>query len=1179
MSDSEPAEKRRKTDFEAREQVRLTSEFDHGGEEEWPNLEDLIPKFTKAVKSPFDFSGLPDLKTSKNSLDLQITSSKRTKTSTIKASKNSLDLQITSSKRTKTSTIKASKNRSSAKGKEVERSTPEDFCERNNLKVRNQKTVVVEKQNVPSGVRLARFLHFSRREPSVNASGDESLTDRGTFVSPSKPQIEFRRRLAEQTKGSVVRWEQPKSVWEAGFEDPDYACHSGETSVVTNHNQFDSEEENHTESGALFAKNKGSSKNIETSKKKRRKNLKEQWIEFKNEYPDLILLMEVGYKIQLFGKDAVLASKILSIGHLSIPGQEAAYFLKTNLGIYIERLVRAGLKVGLISQSETRSLKNGSRKNLFKRHLSRTYSLATWIESDLELPLDRREAQENDHSHQTWIMSLYESAQKKEESFRSSMVALCPQSGDIIWDYWKDDCSRSRLETLLHYFDPLEIVLPLRGISLRSEKLLNFIISSKANNSVKPRLESINQDFDIRSAYSFVTKFCKPLKRKKDTGELSLENPPSSADVTLEDELLQHIIELPDNVLISLADLIAHTSSYQLEFIFRQPGSFKPFSSVGQMLLDATTLRNLEIFQNSTDGSERGSLFWILDRTKTLMGKRLLKDWIGRPLTDPEKLRERADAIHEVTTSQSHIVILKAKRLLSSRLPDLEKALARIQYGKCTAKELIKFFDTMSRLAATFKLLKPNQRFFTSDLLNGSLTGFEELDDCVRKYCSELNFSSILKGNYCEMFLNTEEKYPHITEFSDCISCVEAELENHLQSCRTLLDNPKLNYITIGPEDYQIEVRYQHLSRVPDTWIKMGSTRAVQRFRTPEAQRLKEEREKYCDLLNHNIHECFLGFLLSMEEDYDVFRSAIKKLAVVDCIMSLAETGIHYNYCKPTIVDYPLFDVKKARHPIVEQLSLDPLTDNDVYLSQGGISTMILTGNNMGGKSVTSKMVACIILMAQIGCYVPAEKATIGIFESCFTRMGLTDDIQRGRSAFMVEMSETSNILKLVSPRSIVIFDELGYGTSTYDGLAIANAVLHHLITKVGCITIFITHYPQLHELSLKYPETTKSFHMKFYETVKLDGTPDITFLFKLVDGLATKSHGIHVARLAGLPDKVLKISYIKSKSLEAKVDSKIQSQRFVNLCFIIIIKFEHLIFFFHSYFLCTGRIYNEMKG
>jgi len=356
-----------------------------------------------------------------------------------------------------------------------------------------------------------------------------------------------------------------------------------------------------------------------------------------------------------------------------------------------------------------------------------------------------------------------------------------------------------------------------------------------------------------------------------------------------------------------------------------------------------------------------------------------------------------------------------------------------------------------------------------------------------------------------------------------------------------------------------IEVRLQHLDRVPENWMKFSSTRAVQRFRTPEAQRLLDERDKYRDLIRRTARGYFEGFLRAMEEAYDGLRGAIQQLGVMDCLMSLARVATENRYCRPRIVPDPCIHLVAARHPIVEQILDKPLVPNDCSLDRNALSTIILTGNNMGGKSVTAKMIGCIVLMAQMGSYVPAERATIGLFDGCYTRMGMSEELGQGRSAFMVEMNETSKILRAATARSLVIIDELGYGTSTYDGLAIATAVLDRLVDRIRCFTIFITHYPQLNELAIKYPGTVKSYHMKLIEEGRTDYSPEnddddnsggggdsgrIVFLYKMVVGLASKSHGIHVAHLAGLPASVLQNARVQSAALERAVERKKESHR-----------------------------------
>ncbi|KAG0147720.1 hypothetical protein CROQUDRAFT_42418 [Cronartium quercuum f. sp. fusiforme G11] len=1000
---------------------------------------------------------------------------------------------------------------------------------------------------VSTKTRLARFLHFARSappgQPDIWDSTSSNVVQRLRGANSTSSVTEFQAKLLSRPLQTRAQWEQQETLWAPGFElnrDKESPGQVDEE-ISSQHSSNDS---------APFTYQPGPS-NASTSRLSTATDksvggftpLEQQWLDFKRKNPGVVLLMEVGYKIRLFGTDAVLASKVLSIGHLSKSKLESAFFPKTSLSLHLKRLVMAGHKVGIITQSETKALKKHQENNktLFERHLSKVYSLSTWTEFDNDSDLQLEGNFNSQSVYQTWIMSLYEERTKKrgddalKDKVKMSMVALCPQSGDVIWDCWIDGRMRSRLETLLLYFTPHEIVLPLNGLSRPSENLINWFIRHRGAVPVKTRLESIEEDFDLKKAFAFVTAHCQ-LKKSSFDSHSSEPSRVTDAECVSSSPavLLPHIIELPDRVLMPLAGLIFHMKSYHLESVFRQPTCFKSFASQSHMILNANTLSNLEIFQNSTDGKETGSLMWILDHTKTPMGKRLLKQWIGKPLVDFDMLKERCEAVHEVVSNKGHPLLFRMKHFLQGRLSDLEKSLVRIQYGKCTEVELLKFLDILLDISLRFTEPFPTGSIeFQSDVLTGAFRALSSMKDKLLQYRSELNGPAIRKGDFSNMFVHAEEQYPRINEMKDCLACVDLDLDDHLVKCREILNNPKLQYLTVGSDELLFEVRTKNIASVPTNWTKITSTKAVHRFRTLEAQAMLEERQRYRDLLRQHVQEYFHAFLCSFEEDYEDLRNIINQISILDCLFSLATASTNNNYCQPVIVDYPHVDVKGARHPTVEQITNDPFVENDVYISRDYMSTMILTGNNMGGKSITSKMVACIIIMAQIGCHVPAEHATIGIFDACFTRMGMSDELGRGRSSFMVELNDTSSILKAATPRSLVIFDELGYGTSTHDGTAIASAVLHHLVTQIKCFTLFITHYPQMNEIALTHPCEAKSFYMNYIERNRTDGTPDITFLYKLTPGVARESHGINVARLAGFSPSILQTAHAKSCDLK----------------------------------------------
>jgi DNA mismatch repair protein MSH3 len=318
---------------------------------------------------------------------------------------------------------------------------------------------------------------------------------------------------------------------------------------------------------------------------------------------------------------------------------------------------------------------------------------------------------------------------------------------------------------------------------------------------------------------------------------------------------------------------------------------------------------------------------------------------------------------------------------------------------------------------------------------------------------------------------------------------------------------------------------------VPASWQQVSATKATLRFHTPEVKRMLQERDQYKESLAAACDSAFKRLLDDISSKYQELRDCVHSLATLDALLSLATLANQPGYVKPTFVDTTELDIVGGRHPMVEQLLLDAYVPNDLHLSQTSTRALLVTGPNMGGKSSYVRSAALIAIMGQIGSYVPASSARLGMLDAVFTRMGALDNMLKGESTFMVELSETSDILKSATPRSLIILDELGRGTSTFDGVAIAEAVLDYVIRDVKALTLFITHYQHLARCKNRFEnEELRNVHMSFEER---DGGKEVVFLYEVAEGTSHRSYGLNVARLANVPDKVIDVAEVKSSELE----------------------------------------------
>ncbi|KAJ6455723.1 DNA mismatch repair protein MSH3 [Mycena sanguinolenta] len=843
--------------------------------------------------------------------------------------------------------------------------------------------------------------------------------------------------------------------------------------------------------------------------------LENQVRRLKKDNPGVVLLVEVGYKYKFFGDDAKVAAK--ELGMVCFPDRNflVASIPEHRRDIHLKKLLSQGYKVGIVQQVETAALKQAgdNRNALFERKLVHLYTAATYVDDDLDSvdQLDKYAAPR--------VMCLIEEKTAKATAtgadVRIGMISVSPQVGEVIWDVFDDSAMRIELEARLVHSKPAELLIQRKGLSKLTEKMLKHFTDAPSTN-IKIRTEYFDDAMPFSEAFEYASQFY--------------------AGTTSADSLAA-IIDFPKPVVVALACTLRYLLASDIAESLSQATFFTKFTRNSEMHLTANTLANLEVFQNETDYSIRGSLIWILDKTVTSFGARMLRGWVGKPLVSKSALELRIEAIEEILESPSEILV--SLRQILKGLPDLSKGLCKIQYKRCTAKELVVILSAFDKIGRAFADLQtPADVGLKSTLLNDIILSLPPLKQPVQDLLREIKVEEAKHGNMASMWRDPE-KYPDLEGNILALLQVEEELEEELKIIRKTLKMPSLKW-SEGEDKYLIEIKKSENRRIPEAYLPaVSKTTKVERYRPPAVALKLQERARWEESLQIQAKKAYLEFLGEVAEHYAIFRNSVHKLATADCLLSLAQVALQDNYAKPEFTEDDTFQIVEGRHPMVEALRADPFVPNSVSFSEDG-RTKIITGPNMGGKSSCVRMIALIAIMAQVGSYVPATSVKLGMIDSIHTRMGAQDDLARGRSTFMVEMTETSDILRAATPKSLVILDELGRGTSTFDGMAIAYAVLSELVASTRCKTLFITHYPLVAaEMEEKF-SGVENLHVGYStDTRAIDGRREVTFLYRLTSGIAPESFGVECARLASLPESILHNATIQSTKMESTVAAR----------------------------------------
>lgn len=786
----------------------------------------------------------------------------------------------------------------------------------------------------------------------------------------------------------------------------------------------------------------------------------QHYLKTHEEYKDCILFYRLGDFYEMFFDDAKVVSKELE---LTLTGKSCGAEERAPMcGIpyhaaetYLTRLVKKGYKVAICEQVEDPKLAKG----MVKREVTRVVTPGTTLN-----------AQALDETKNNYIMCI---------AYIGDHYGI--SSADITTgDYYVTEVdSERKLLDEVNKYQPTEIIC--------NEA---FYISGIDIDDMKNRMGIVIYSLD---AWYFSDETAQmTLKdhfKVRDLEGLGLADYDSG--VVAAGALLKYLYETQKTTLSNLVAIHPYTT-----------GKF--------MIIDSSTRRNLELVETLREKQKRGSLFWVLDKTRTAMGARTLRSFVEQPLIERTEIEERYDAIDEFNTNA---ITREEIREYLNPVYDLERLITRVTYQTANPRDLIAFRNSIHMLPPIKTLMSDFQSPLLKRLYE-QLDTLDELYELIERSIAEeppltLHDGGILKEGYNE---EVDRLRKAKTDGKSWLADLEAKERE-----KTGIKNLKIKYNKVF--GYYLEVTNSFKDLVPDYFTRKQTLANAERFITPELKELEDVILGAEDKLIVLEYELFREVRQKVADEVVRIQKTAKAVAQIDVFASLATVAEQNNYCRPKLNEKGLIDIKDGRHPVVERMIQNEMfVANDTYLDNGSNRVSIITGPNMAGKSTYMRQSALIVLMAQIGSFVPAKSAKIGIVDRIFTRVGASDDLASGQSTFMVEMSEVANILRNATSNSLLILDEIGRGTSTFDGLSIAWAVVEHISNPrlLGAKTLFATHYHELTELEGKLNSVNN-----YCIAVKEKGD-DIVFLRKIVKGGADKSYGIQVAKLAGVPDNVI---------------------------------------------------------
>lgn len=807
----------------------------------------------------------------------------------------------------------------------------------------------------------------------------------------------------------------------------------------------------------------------------------QQYVETKKKYGDCILFYRLGDFYEMFFEDAKLASKELE---LTLTGKDCGLEERAPMcGVpyhaldgYLTKLVSKGYKVAICEQVEDPR----EAKGLVKREVTRIVTPGTNLNM-----------QALEESRNNYLMCI--------AYFQNKI-------GISVVDVTTGDFYMTEVEGLSKLTDEIYKYMP-------SEIICNdaFMMSGYELDELKGRFQIAVYPLDPWYFDDDGCKKCLMGHFKVNTlAGLGLEDFPSG--IISAGAAMQYLLETQKTPLSHIAHIT-------------------PYLASRFMLLDSATRRNLELTETLREKQKRGSLLWVLDKTKTAMGARQLRSDIEQPLVNMEEINDRLDTIEQLGR---HTVSRDEIREYLNPIYDMERLLGKVSYKTANPRDLTAFANSMEMLPHIKVVLKDMDSKLLKEI-DDQIDGLEDLFQMIKSAIGDEPPIQIREGGIIR-----EGYDPDI----DRLRTAKTEGKNWLAKleeedrARTGIKNLKIKYNKVF--GYYFEVTNSFKNMVPDDYVRKQTLVGSERYMTPKLKELEDTILNAEDKLNTLEYDLFCKIRDTIAQQLERIQRTAKAIARLDVFTALSVVAEQNHYVRPTLNEKGIIDIKEGRHPVVEKMiDHDMFVANDTYLNNNHHCIAVITGPNMAGKSTYMRQSALIVLMAQLGSFVPAKSANIGIVDRIFTRVGASDDLASGQSTFMVEMNEVANILRNATPKSLLVLDEIGRGTSTFDGLSIAWAVIEHISNKkiLGAKTLFATHYHELTELEGKMNNVNN-----YCIAVKEKGD-DIVFLRKIIKGGADRSYGIQVAKLAGVPDMVIdRAKEIAGQLSDNDITEKVQS-------------------------------------
>lgn len=798
--------------------------------------------------------------------------------------------------------------------------------------------------------------------------------------------------------------------------------------------------------------------------------LMRQYQEIKEKHPGTILLFRVGDFYETFSEDAILVSKELGITltKRNNGGDQTplAGFPYHSLDTYLPKLVKRGFRVAVCEQTEDPETAKKAGKKIVDREVTEITTPGVTLSEKLL-----------DHKRNNFIASIFHSGGTVGVAFSDISTG----------EFALSQISKNDLDSLLQSIQPSEI-----------------LIRKKLKSSLPSTLSSYNvtfmEDWIYEGDYGYkllIDHFKTHSLKGFGVDDLEMAHVAAGS-------LLHYMMETQKSSLGHLKRLYGYENS-------------------DYMSLDGSTKRNLELTSTMMDGGTEGTLVSILDDTVTAMGGRLMRKWIMRPLKKLNPIQKRLEAVVWLKDDHDRRSELRDEM---EQIGDLERLISRVSVGRTNARDLKQLELSLFQIPRV-KIALTSSEISLIKSISSRLKLLIEVQERIRKALVEDPPASIREGGMIADGFN--EDLDELREISRNGKTYIARIKDKLAK-DSGIPSLKIGYNKVF--GYYIEVTNTHKNRVPEHFIRKQTLVNSERYITPELKEVEEKVLSAEDKSKTLEGELFEELRLYVAEFADEIQQIAQAVAELDCIQSFAEVAFRNSYVRPDVTDGDVIDIKKGRHPVVEK-SLpagEPFIPNDIYLDNSEYQILMITGPNMAGKSIILRQTGLLVLMAQLGSFVPAEKASIGLVDKIFTRVGASDNLAAGESTFLVEMNEAANILNNATPKSLILLDEVGRGTSTFDGLSIAWSLSEYLHNKadVAAKTLFATHYHELNELESRY-ERIKNFNVQVKEH---DGK--VIFLRKMVRGGADHSYGIQVANMAGLPVEVIE----RAKEILANLES-----------------------------------------